>query len=127
MRNRPLTFLMAIGGVALVSLVASAVWPLLAENNPGKQVFEKRCTGCHALAQNREGPHLQGVYGRTSGSVAGFDYSDALTNARIVWSDATLNRWLTDPDAYVSGNNMDFHVANPQERADVIRFLQQQR
>lgn len=92
----------------------------------GRLVFLKRCTGCHALTQDREGPHLGGVYGRTSGSVPGFDYSDALRNAHLVWSDATLDRWLTDPDAFIPGNNMDFHVASPQERADLIQFLQRQ-
>ena len=92
----------------------------------GRFVFEKRCTGCHAQTQDREGPHLAGVYGRSSGSVPGFDYSDALRKSHLVWSDATLDRWLTDPDAFVPGNNMDFHVASPQERADLIRFLQRQ-
>ena len=92
----------------------------------GRVVFEKRCTGCHALTQDREGPHLQGVYGRVSGTVPGFDYSPALRNAKIVWDSATLDRWLTDPDAFVPGNNMDFHVTRPQERTDLIRFLRQQ-
>lgn len=90
----------------------------------GRLVFQKRCTGCHAPTQDREGPHLAGVYGRTSGSVRGFDYSDALRNAHVVWRDATLDRWLTDPDAFIPGNNMDFHVPSSQERADLIRFLQ---
>ncbi|MBS1799917.1 MAG: heme-binding domain-containing protein [Acidobacteria bacterium] len=89
----------------------------------GKQVFEKRCTGCHAIETSREGPALGGVYGRKSGSYAGFVYSDALKKAGIVWNDTTLDQWLTDPDAFVSGNNMDFHVAKPQERKDVIAFL----
>jgi cytochrome c len=92
----------------------------------GKAVFEKRCTGCHALNQSREGPRLQGVYGRTAGSVEGFDYSTALRNSHIVWNDATLERWLTDTDAVVPDNDMDFHVAKPDERADVIQFLRQQ-
>jgi cytochrome c len=92
----------------------------------GKAVFEKRCTGCHALNQNREGPRLQGVYGRTAGSVDGFDYSNALRNSHIVWSDATLEQWLTDTAAVVPDNDMDFHVAKPDERADVIQFLRQQ-
>ena len=92
----------------------------------GKAVFEKRCTGCHALNQNREGPRLLGVYGRTAGSVEGFDYSVSLRDSHIVWNDATLERWLTDTDGLVPGNNMDFHVAKPDERADVIRFLREQ-
>src|SRR5271163_2213265 len=44
----------------------------------GRAVFEKRCTGCHALDRNGEGPRLAGVYGQTSGAVAGYPYSDAL-------------------------------------------------
>jgi cytochrome c len=61
MRNRLLVFLIALGCVAAVTFIASAVRPLLAENNPGKQVFEKRCTGCHALDNEKAGPRLRGV------------------------------------------------------------------
>lgn len=107
------------------SLAAQTVMP--GDADRGWVIFEKRCTGCHALERDREGPHLEGVYGRTSGSVSGFDYSSALRSAHVVWSDTTLERWLADPDAFIPGNNMDFHVSSPQERADVIRFLQRQR
>jgi cytochrome c len=92
----------------------------------GRAVFEKRCTGCHTLNQNREGARLQGVYGRTSGSVKDFSYSGSLARAHIVWNDATLNRWLSGPQAFVPGADMDFYVAIPRERADLIRFLRQQ-
>jgi cytochrome c len=89
----------------------------------GKDIFERRCTGCHAMEQDREGPRLRGVFGRTSGGVPGFDYSPALAKAHIVWNETTLEQWLADPDALVPGNNMEFHVAKPQERQDLIRFL----
>ena len=91
----------------------------------GKDLFERRCTGCHSLTANHEGPKLQGVYGRTSGTAEGFVYSDALKKAHIVWNDTTLNQWLTDTDAFVPGNNMDFHVAKADERRDLIQFLKQ--
>ena len=91
----------------------------------GKELFEKRCTGCHALTQNHEGPHLGGVYGRTSGTAAGFTYSAALKKAQIVWDDQSLDRWLADPDAFIPGNNMDFLVARPQDRRDIIEYLRQ--
>jgi len=100
--------------------------PLQGDADRGKQVFEKRCTGCHALDRDREGPHLSGVYGRTAGAVSGFDYSDALKNSHIVWSETTLERWLTDPQTMVPGVDMDFRVAKPDERADVIAFLKKQ-
>jgi cytochrome c len=89
----------------------------------GKDIFERRCTGCHAMEQNREGPRLRGVFGRTSGTAPGFDYSLVLAKAHIVWNETTLEQWLADPDALVPGNNMEFHVAKPQERRDLIRFL----
>ena len=91
----------------------------------GKEVYEKRCTGCHAITSDREGPRLQSVYGRTSGTVPGFDYSPALKQAHIVWDEASLEKWLTDPDTLVPGNNMEFHVPKPQERRDLIRFLKE--
>jgi cytochrome c len=90
----------------------------------GQDVYERRCNGCHTLTQNREGPRLQGVYGRTSGTVGGFTYSPALKKAGIVWNEATLDKWLTDPDSVAPGNEMDFHVPKADERRDLIKYLQ---
>ena len=77
------------------------------------------------MEANREGPRLRGVFGRTSGTVPGFAYSPTLIKAHIVWNDASLDQWLTDPDILVPGNNMDFFVTKAQERRDLIRFLKQ--
>ncbi len=91
----------------------------------GKDVFERRCTGCHAVNEDHEGPRLQGVYGRAAGAVVGFAYSAALKQAHVTWDDATLEQWLADPDTLVPGNDMDFHVAKAQERKDLIEYLKQ--
>jgi cytochrome c len=91
----------------------------------GADLFNRRCTGCHTLAQSREGPKLGGVYGRAAASVPGFPYSAALKGTQITWNEQTLDKWLTDPDAFVPGVNMDFRVPKPQERADIIAFLKQ--
>jgi cytochrome c len=91
----------------------------------GKLLFEKRCTGCHALTENHRGPRLAGVYERTSGTVADYAYSSALKKAGVVWDDLSLDKWLTDPDAFIPGNQMDFLVARPQDRRDVISYLRQ--
>jgi len=92
----------------------------------GQALFEKRCTGCHALDKNKQGPMLQGGYGRTSGTGAGYAYSDALKKAAIVWDDRSLDKWLSDPDQLIAGNNMDFLVAKAQERADLIAYLRRE-
>ncbi len=91
----------------------------------GKALFEKRCTGCHALNANREGPKLQGVYGRAAGMAEGFAYSKALKAAKIVWDDNSLGKWLADPDAFLPGNDMDYLVVKAQERLDLVSYLKQ--
>lgn len=91
----------------------------------GKLLFEKRCTGCHALTQNHQGPQLQSVYGRASGTGPGYAYSDSLKKAHIVWDNTSLDLWLTDPDAFIPGNDMDFLVSKPQDRQDMISYLKE--
>jgi cytochrome c len=99
---------------------------LLAFSTPeerGKDLFERRCSGCHALDLNREGPRLRSVYGRKAASVPGFAYSDALKKAPIRWSDDSLDRWLTDPDSMVPDTDMAFRLTDTEERKAVIAYL----
>jgi cytochrome c len=112
-----------LGCAALAALLPSIVRPLTAGDSGGKQTFEKRCTGCHALDAERVGPSLRGVYGRHAASLTGFQYSEALRKSGITWDSATLDKWLSGPDALVPDNDMAFRVANPQERAAIIGYL----
>lgn len=89
----------------------------------GKVIFEKRCTGCHAMDVDREGPRLAGVFGRKAGTVPGFDYSNGLKNSGLTWDEATLEKWLADPDLMVPDTTMDFLIPKVQERSDVIAYL----
>ena len=91
----------------------------------GKETFEKRCGGCHALDRDKEGPRLRGVYGRVAGSVDSFQYSEALKKSKITWTDETLEQWLTDTEKLVPGNDMTFHVEKAAERADIIAYLKE--
>jgi cytochrome c len=110
--------------VSLTTASVSAAADHTGDAERGKTLFEKRCTGCHSLDQDKEGPRLHDVYGRQAGTVANFPYSDALKSAHITWDDASLDKWLTDTDAVVPNNEMAFHVPNAEERRDIIRFLQ---
>jgi len=91
----------------------------------GKELFERRCSGCHALDSEKEGPRLRGFYGRASGSVASFKYSDALKAAHITWDAASIDRWLADPEKFIPDNDMAFQLANAQERIEIIAYLKQ--
>ena len=91
----------------------------------GKTTFEKRCSGCHSLDREKEGPRLAGVFGRKAGTVASFKYSDALAKSGITWDEKSLDKWITDPDKLVPGNDMTFGLQSASERADIIAFLKQ--
>jgi cytochrome c len=89
----------------------------------GKDLFGRRCSGCHATDSNMEGPRLRGVVGRKAGTVAGFSYSDAIRNSGITWTEDLLNKWLQNPEALVKDNDMEFRVANADERAALVAYL----
>lgn len=91
----------------------------------GKELFEKRCSGCHALDKEKEGPRLRGVFGRTSGTVPTFKYSDALKAAHITWDAAKLDKWLAGPEQFIPDSDMAFQLVKADERAEVIAYLKQ--
>ena len=91
----------------------------------GKELFEKRCGGCHALDRDKEGPRLRGVYGRVAGAVDSFQYSDALKKSKFTWNETTLDKWLTDTEKLVPDNDMSFHVEKSDERSEIISYLKQ--
>ncbi len=89
----------------------------------GKDVFGRRCSGCHALDFNKGGPRLRGVLNRKAGIVEGFPYSDALRKSGISWDEKRLNQWIENPDSVVKDNDMEFGVADVDERASIIAYL----
>ena len=113
---------------ALLSLVATlhaqGAAAAVADPAHGAQIY-KTCGICHSLDKNGAGPKHAGVFGRTAGTVPDYRYSPALQKSGIVWNDATLDKWLADPQALVPGTKMFFNLDNAQDRADVIEFLKQ--
>jgi len=92
----------------------------------GAKVYEQRCGACHSLEANRVGPRHHGVYGRKAGSVTDFPYSPAVKASQVIWSQDTLNAWLTDPQKLIPGQRMNYRLGDPQLRADVIAFLKKE-
>jgi nitrite reductase (NO-forming) len=93
----------------------------------GEQVFRK-CQACHSLdpARSTVGPHLQGVLGRTAGTVEGYGYSVAMKRSGLVWSPDVLDKFLASPSNFVHGTKMIFTgLRRPEDRANVIAYLQQ--
>ena len=93
----------------------------------GEQVF-KKCTACHNADKggaNALGPNLWGVLSEEVGKGAhGFAFSPALSGVGGTWNWDNLNAWLTSPKKFAPGTKMTFAgLSNPQDRANVIAFL----
>ena len=89
----------------------------------GARAYQTHCTECHMVDKDDTGPRHAGVVGRRAGSVPGFAYSAALKASTFTWDAALLDRWLTNPDALVPGQAMDFKLADAAVRADIIAYL----
>jgi cytochrome c len=85
------------------------------------------CAACHRFRADEGtliGPHLQGVFGRSAGSVPEFAYSAALKQSGLVWTPRSLEAWLANPAGFVEGTTMAFTgYRSPEDRRDLIAYL----
>jgi cytochrome c len=116
-------------GAAPVAIAAAAATgdpaeTLIAE---GKTAFAN-CSACHALEQgaaNGAGPNLFGIVGKAAGSVAGFEYSNALKTSGITWTAAELDSYIANPAAKIPGTTMAAGaIADQAKRQAVIAYIE---
>lgn len=113
------------GAFAMLALTALAGAPALAADD-GEQLFKRYCVVCHSTeaGQNKVGPSLAGIVGRSSGEEPSFNYSEAMQGAHVTWDEKTLDQYLTEPKSVVPGTKMLFPgVKNPEERHAIIDYL----
>ena len=117
------------------SFVLSATLVLLGLNQAqaqdaaaGEKVFAQ-CRACHQVgesAKNAVGPVLNGLFGRHSGSVEGYNYSPANKNSGITWDEATFREYIKDPKAKIPGTKMIFAgIKDEQKVNDLVAYLKQ--
>lgn len=113
--------------LAVAALALAAAPYAHAQGDPaaGKLLYATRCATCHSLEYNGAGPTHKGLVGRRAGTAQGYTYSNALKNSSVVWEEATLSRWLTDPDKFIPGQKMFVSVPDAKERADIVAYLLQ--
>ena len=122
---RKLPLLGAILAAALAAPVASAS---AQDAAAGEKIFLK-CKACHQVgetAKNAVGPVLNGVVGRHSGSIEGYNYSEANKNSGLTWDEATLKEYLKNPKAKVPGTKMAFPgLSSDDDINNVVAYLKQ--
>jgi len=112
-----------LASLAFVAACSAPAALAAGESIRGKDLYDSRCSGCHSIDQNRVGPAHQGVFGRRAGQAPGFSYSPAVKSSRIVWSEKTLNDWLTNPEKLIPGQRMGYSVSEANDRADLVAYL----
>ena len=122
------TFFVGFSGVMRVAFTLGPIGftvSVRAEED-GDRLFRSTCGICHTIqsGQNRLGPSLAGIVGRKAGTVPGFNYSDANKNSNVVWDEAQLDQYLTDPKQFMPGTKMIYPgMKEAEQRKAVIAYL----
>ncbi len=93
----------------------------------GKEAAEKHCVVCHSFEKGGKvvyGPNLFDIVGKPAAAIEGYDYSDALKNAGLTWTDKNLVGFLANPEQFVQGTKARFPgLKTAQQKADILAYM----
>lgn len=77
-------------------------------------------------AGHKQGPNLNGLFGRTAGTAEGYSYSTANKTSGVLWEESSLFDYLLAPKKYIKGTKMVFAgIKKPAERKELIAYLKE--
>lgn len=114
--------------IAAAALLAVAGPALAQDAASGEKIFAQ-CRACHQIGENAKnavGPILNGIVGRKSGTVEGYNYTDANKSSGLTFDEATLMEYLENPKAKIPGTKMVYAgLKEESRRKDLIAYLAQ--
>ncbi len=123
-----MTFKTTLAAAAAFALIGFAGQAMAQDAEAGEKSFAK-CRACHQIgetAKNSVGPNLNGLIGRHSGAVEGYNYSDANKSSGLTWDEATFKEYIKNPRAKVPGTKMVFAgITNETEIDNLVAYLKQ--
>jgi cytochrome c len=115
-------------GLFALCLIAVTTESRAQDAAAGEKAFAQ-CRACHQVgetAKNAVGPVLNGLFGRKSGTVEGYNYSPANKNSGITWDEAIFRDYIKDPRAKIPGTKMIYAGLKDEQRVtDLIAYLKQ--
>jgi cytochrome c len=90
----------------------------------------RKCQSCHNFGEgegHKSGPVLWDTIGHPIAGHQGYSYSNALAEiggTGETWTFEHMDEWLSGPQTFAPGTKMSLSVSNPEERADIIAYLQ---
>jgi cytochrome c2 len=113
--------------IALLALPGHAL--AQGANRTGERAFQ-RCYSCHSVVKGEKGlsgPNLADLQSRPIASDPEFEYSrefKGFAKQSKRWTSTLLDRFLTNPDGLVPGNQMGFFGINDaKERAEIVAYV----
>jgi cytochrome c len=115
--------------IVAAALVAVTPGAALAQDAAAGEKIFAQCRACHQVgptAKNAVGPVLNGLFGRKSGTIEGYNYSEPNKSSGIVWDEATFTDYIKDPRAKIPGTKMIYPGLKDEQRIkDLIAYLKQ--
>lgn len=116
-------------GLAVLALLGATTLAATAQDVAAGENSFKKCLPCHSVgegAKNKVGPVLNGLEGRKSGTIEGYNYTEANKNSGIVWGVETFREYIKDPRAKIPGTKMIFAgIKSEREVGDLWAYLKQ--
>ncbi len=120
--------------IAAIGLIAVGLSTWIASApaaEPAPAAFNNHCRTCHSIRpdDHRVGPSLHNIHGAKAGSSSGYaNYSQGLKSSGLTWDDATLEKFIENPDQVIPNNNMKPYsgIADADVRQQIVDYLRSQ-